>query len=412
MIALLLLTLGRASAQVGEFTKAADIGGPKRAGSSEYDEAGQTYTLKGGGYNIWFNHDEFHFLYKKIKGDFLLTANFQLIGNEQGNAHRKTGWMIRETTDHDAVSINSCLHGDGLVVLQWRLMRGAYMRDPEEEIFFPKQYFGENIIQLERVGKKITMRMAHPGEPLVDMGSITLPELKDEVLIGPYVLAHDTNAVQEARVWNVRISTPVPPDWHPNKQVKMASHDSLVFSSRVETLEVATGKRRVIHETTDKVGAMSFSRDGKDVIFENGGKILSVSSVGGLPKPSSSTPASKRTESDGRYFYFSDGQTGTSQIWRKKPDGTEPVQLTFDLDHAWFPQVSPDTKWIVYLAYPHDANPKKPVAYQPVSLKLMPVAGGAPRTVAYLFGGQGSFQHPCWSPDGSQILFVSNGEKR
>lgn len=130
------------------------------------------------------------------------------------------------------------------------------------------------------------------------------------------------------------------------------------------------------------------------------------------PGPSSSTPESKRTESDGRYFYFSDSQTGTSQIWRKKPDGTEPVQLTFELDHAWLPQVSPDGKWIVYLAYPHDANPKKPVAYQRVSLKLMPVAGGAPRTVAYLFGGQGSFQHPCWSLDGSQILFVSNGEKR
>lgn len=69
-------------------------------------------------------------------------------------------------------------------------------------------------------------------------------------------------------------------------------------------------------------------------------------------------------------------------------------------------------KWIVYLAYPHDANPQKAVAYHRVSLKVMPVSGGAPRTIAYLFGGQGTLQHPCWSPDGSRILFVSNGEKR
>ena len=412
IVAILLLTLRFASAQVGEFTKAADIGAPKRTGSSEYDEASQTYTLKGGGYNIWFNHDEFHFLYKKIKGDFLLTANFQLIGNEKGNAHRKTGWMIRETTDHDAVSINSCLHGDGLVVLQWRPMRGAYMRDPEEEIFFPKQYFGENIIQLERMGKKITMRMAHPGEPLVDMGSIMLPELKDEVLIGPYVLAHDTNAVQEARVWNVRLSTPVAPDWHPNKQVKMASHAGLVFGSRIETLDVATGKRKVLHETADKIGALAFSQDGREIVFESGGKILSVSPDGGSVKPSAAPPATKRAETDGQFVYFRDGQTGTSQVWRKKLDGTEPRQLTFELDHAWLPQVSPDAKWIVYLAYPHDANPQKAVAFHRVTLKLMPTTGGAPRTIAYLFGGAGSFEHPSWSSDGSKILFVSNGEKR
>jgi TolB protein len=141
-------------AQIGLFDKAEDIGKPKLKGSSTYDETSQTYTMKGGGENIWFNHDEFQFLYKKIKGDFLMTANFELIGNEKGNGHRKTGWMIRESNQHDAVSVNACVHGDGLAVLQWRLMRGAYMRDPEEEVFFPKEYFGETIVELERIGKK------------------------------------------------------------------------------------------------------------------------------------------------------------------------------------------------------------------------------------------------------------------
>lgn len=200
ILSLIIATTFTTYAQIGQFETALDIGNPKIKGSSVYDEASQTYTLKGGGENIWFNHDEFHFLFKKIKGDFILTANFELIGNEDGNGHRKTGWMIRETTEHDAVSINSCIHGDGLVVLQWRVMPGAYMRDPEEEIFFPKQYFGETIIQLERIGKTITMRLAHPGEPLEDMGSMTLPELKDEVLVGPYALAHDPDDIQEARI--------------------------------------------------------------------------------------------------------------------------------------------------------------------------------------------------------------------
>ena len=93
-------------------------------------------------------------------------------------------------------------------------------------------------------------------------------------------------------------------------------------------------------------------------------------------------------------------------------DGSESRQLTFELDHAWFPHISPDGKWLVYLAYPHDANPKMAVSYQRVSLKLMSVAGGGPKTIAYLFGGRGSLENPCWSPDGSMIVFVSNAEKR
>ncbi len=397
---------------MGQFDMALDIGGPKVSGSSSYDEGSQTYTLAGGGYNIWFNHDEFHFLARRIKGDFLLTANFQLVGNERGNGHRKTGWMIREGTNHDAVSINTCLHGDGLVVLQWRLMRGAYMRDPEEEIFFPKQYFGESIIQLERVAKRITMRIAHPGEPLEDMGSIVLPELKDEVLVGPYVLAHDTNALQQARVWNVRISTPIAPDWHPNRQIKPIIHEGLVLEKRLEVLDIASGHRRVLRETTARISGAWFAKDGDSVVFEEDGKAFSVPLAGGQPVPSTAASPVDRRTSDGTYTYISDGKTGTRQIWRAGADGSNPTQLTFESDHAWFPQVSPDGKQLVYLAYPHDANPQKAVGYQQVSLKLMPTAGGAPRTVAYLFGGNGSLEHPCWSPDGTQIVFVSSGEKR
>ena len=96
--------------------------------------------MKGSGYNIWFNRDEFQYLYKKINGDFILTANFAFLG-EKGNGHRKIGWMIRESLDEGAASYNAVTHGDGLAVLQWRPLRGAYMRDPEEEIFFAKKLF-------------------------------------------------------------------------------------------------------------------------------------------------------------------------------------------------------------------------------------------------------------------------------
>ncbi len=401
------------SAQIGIFEKAEDIGSPKVKGSSSYDEATQTYTLKGGGENIWFNHDEFHFLYKKIKGDFLMTANFQLIGNEDGNGHRKTGWMIRESNQHDAVSINSCVHGDGLAVLQWRLMRGAYMRDPEEEIFFPRPYFGENIIELERIGKKVTMRLAKPGEPFEEMGSTILPDLKDEVLIGLYSLAHDPTDLQEAKVWNVRISTPISPDWHPNRLVKTIKHDGLVSNSILEKVEIASGIRKVLSDGEEQIFNQQYSPDFKSINFTKGSDnvVMPINFVAENIETKSSLQGSSKKKQKNEILksriYYSEYKNGGNQIWSKWTDGTDVQQLTFDIDNAREPQISPDGKNLAYLAYPHDSNPKMAVSFQRMALKILPISGGSPKTVAYFFGGKGSLLANCWSGDSKSILFTS-----
>ena len=111
---------------IGIFKYNKDIGNPAKAGSASYDNASQQYTLKGAGYNIWFERDEFNYLYNKVAGDFIITADFEFIGKGT-DPHRKIGLMVRESDDEKAASINATLHGDGLTVLQWRELRGAYM---------------------------------------------------------------------------------------------------------------------------------------------------------------------------------------------------------------------------------------------------------------------------------------------
>src|SRR5215217_2648528 len=186
---------------VGIFQNHIDIGNPKNKGSVTYDEASQTYTIKGSGSNIWFNRDEFHYLYNKIKGDFILTASFAFAG-EGENGHRKIGWMIRESTDEAAASMNAVIHGDGLTVLQWRPLRGAFMRDPEDEIFYAKKT-PFHVVQLERSGKKMIMRVANFGEPLQEVGSQEMPYIKDSILAGIFISSHDSDVVEEAKAWNV-----------------------------------------------------------------------------------------------------------------------------------------------------------------------------------------------------------------
>lgn len=190
---------------LGLFTKHEDIGHPKNPGTSSYDRVTHTYTMKGSGYNIWFNRDEFQYLYKKLSGDFTLTANFEFTGTT-GNNHRKIGWMIRETAADDAVHISAVEHGDGLTVLQWRAKKGENMKDPEGEIFFPDKTF--EVLQLQRAGNKITMRVGHVGEPLKAVGSHVMASLPKEVLAGLFICSHDPELVETARIWDIHIDQP------------------------------------------------------------------------------------------------------------------------------------------------------------------------------------------------------------
>lgn len=190
---------------VGLFDKHQDIGNPKHAGSTTYDKVTHTYTLTGSGYNIWFNRDEFQYAFKTIKGDFTVTANFEFIG-DKGNDHRKVGWMIRESTDEKSILAAAVEHGDGLTVMQWRSLTGENMKDPEGEIFFPEKKF--EVIQLQRIGKKLITRVGHIGEALKTVGSHVMNNMPNEALVGLFICSHDPEITEQARVWDVHIETP------------------------------------------------------------------------------------------------------------------------------------------------------------------------------------------------------------
>ena len=108
---------------------------------------------------------------------------------------------------------------------------------------------------------------------------------------------------------------------------------------------------------------------------------------------------------DGQYIYFNSERTGMMQIWRMKADGSQQQQITSDDYNNWFPHPSPDGKWIVFLSYEKDV--KGHPANKDVMLRLMPAGGGQIQVLAKLFGGQGTINVPSWSPDSSNLAFVS-----
>ena len=462
------------------------IGNPKIHGSTSYDDLTQTFTLEGAGENMWFNKDEFWFEYKKVKGDFIFSANLEFIGSGV-NAHRKIGLMVRSGFESDAAYVDCAVHGDGLTGMQFREKNGENTKEITSDVSAPE------FVQIERTGNNYIVRVSKNNQPLIKVAEKSF-DLGDEVLAGLFICSHDPDVLETAKFWNVRFDVPA----------KTGIDGYRTPSpSRLEILSVETGNRKVIYETEEHIEAPNWSRDGEYLIYNSAGllykfnlkdskiskidtdfarsnnndhgisfdgKMLAISSAteidgkkksiiytvpveGGIPKqitvkgpsywhgwsPDSNwlTYCAERNGNydvykissnggeeirlttaeglddgpeyspDGKFIYFNSVRSGMMQIWRMKPDGSDQEQVTFDRFQNWFAHPSPNGKWLIMISYLPEVPASSHPHNQRVMLRLMPVEGGRIKTLAFLYGGQGTINVPSWSPDSKQVAFVS-----
>jgi len=98
---LVLGLVGIASAVLPAGWSMRDIGSPGAFGSTNYDSAEGTWTVGGGGHDIWGSSDAFHFAYMPLSGDGQIIA--RVVDKGYGsNAWSKGGVMIRETLEPDS----------------------------------------------------------------------------------------------------------------------------------------------------------------------------------------------------------------------------------------------------------------------------------------------------------------------
>src|SRR5450759_2417458 len=96
----------------------ADVGAPSHKGSVVYDVVRKEYRVTGGGENMWGGHDDFFFVWRKVTGDVVITANLKIVTD--GAPHRKAGLIIRKALETGSVYADAVVHGAGLTSLQWR----------------------------------------------------------------------------------------------------------------------------------------------------------------------------------------------------------------------------------------------------------------------------------------------------
>jgi hypothetical protein len=173
----------------GIFDGHGDIGNPKLIGNFNYDPSTKTYTISGGGINIWSTSDQFFYAWKKVSNNFSLTAKVAFEGKGV-DPHRKIGIMIRESLTGEAKYADVAIHGDGLTSLQYREENGGQTK----EVVGPK---GGNYVTLEKVGKKIRMRTNTDAYPQEVTGEIEL-DFPGACYIGIFIGSHNTDVLETA----------------------------------------------------------------------------------------------------------------------------------------------------------------------------------------------------------------------
>jgi len=203
----LFMMVGTLSGQnnLGIFDNHTDIGNCMKKGSATYNPDNQTYTIRGSGNNMWFDRDEFHYLWTKLQGDFILRAEVKLIG-EGVDPHRKAGWIVKNNLDNNSQHVNATIHGDGLTSLQYRRTVGGETEEVLSSDSLP------DIIQLERRGNTYIMSTAAFGEEFKTI-QLDSMQLDKEVYAGIYVCAHNPDVIETAIFRNVRICKPEDSDY-------------------------------------------------------------------------------------------------------------------------------------------------------------------------------------------------------
>ena len=356
-----------------EFSTSIHVGIPKESGRGSYSIESQSYTLS----VTSRKNEKGHGLLMpaSVTGDFIVSGRIEPTSN--GNA----GFAIVD--QQGALKISGLRNENGTV---------GFVDHANQKIIRGTKSNYETLY-LERTGERLILKASGKHEPLQTIGEWILKDLPKTCSVGLWLESSiaDTKAI----FTNVRLDQPVPYDYN--------GEESGHLGSRLEVMDVRTGERTIIFESSERFEAPNFMPDGKSLLFNWNGLLYTIGIDGGEPQPFPTGFANRNNNDhgisfDGKLLALSHHREGLpgggSTVYVMPLSGGEPklvTELTPSYWHGW----NPNNREVVYVAQRNGSS-----RYQ---LYKKDINGGP--EVALTNFDKGHVDGPEYSPDGAYIYY-------
>ena len=357
---------------IGQFSEHRDIGQPASHGAASYDPGTRTYRITGVGRNMWADHDDFHYVWKRMSGDVVADTTLEFVTpppapDATGFLHRKGGIVLRQDLDADSAYVDVLRMGNQQMSLQYREVKGG----PTRLIWVNTPRQGS--VRLVKIGDYAYLSTLGTDGKLHPSGGSFKVHITGSYYIGLGVCPHDEMAQETMAFRDVHIGA-------------LPSAIGRPGGETLQTINIATvAEQTALYHSAAPIVAAAWSPDSHWVYFRSAGLARRAVAGDSATVEASTLPAQV-----------------ASVPKTQQPDKAAGLGMSGRL--------SPDGKWLAYLT---GTAGRAPLASQDLVLHLVPVIDGEPVlsgkaiTLVKFWGSAASLPPSAWSPDSKTLAFIS-----
>jgi len=175
-----------------------DIGSPTAVGSVTYAPSTGTFTVMGGGADIWGTSDQFRFVYQPIDGDGQIVARVSNVQNQ--DAWSKAAVMIRQDLTGNSPHAMAAVTPSMGTVFQWRATRGGSSGSLTGTAALAPEW-----VRVSRSGNSLSAYYSADGITWKRIGTQTIT-MSTRVYVGLAVTSHKSSATGRGVFTNVTVT--------------------------------------------------------------------------------------------------------------------------------------------------------------------------------------------------------------